>query len=87
MHEMGIVSSVLDAVRTEVNRLPGSRATRVGLRVGEWAGVDVESIRFCFEALVMDSDLSGMQLEIDYCLRENGCKGDELDVAFVELEE
>lgn len=73
MHEMGIASSVLDAVRTEAGRYPGSRPSRVGLRVGEWAGVDRESLRFCFEALVIDSDLAGLQLEIDYRERRNRC--------------
>jgi len=36
--------------------------------------VDVESLRFCFEALVMDSDLAGLQLEIDYRARRNRCE-------------
>lgn len=74
MHEMGIVSSVLDAVRTEAGRYPGSRPSRVGLRVGEWSGVDRESLRFCFEALVVDSDLDGLQLQIDYRERRNRCE-------------
>jgi hydrogenase nickel incorporation protein HypA/HybF len=74
MHEMGIASSVLDAVRTEAGRYPGSRPSRVGLRLGEWSGVDVESLRFCFEALVTGSDLAGLQLEIDYRQRRNRCE-------------
>jgi hydrogenase nickel incorporation protein HypA/HybF len=74
MHEMGIASSVLDAVRIEAGRYPGSRPSRVGVRLGEWSGVDVESLRFCFEALVMDSDLAGLQLEIDYRARRNRCE-------------
>ncbi len=73
MHEMGIASSVLDAVRTELTKYPGSRATKVGVRIGEWAGVDVESLRFCCEALIMDSDLTGLAVELDYRLRRNGC--------------
>jgi len=74
MHEMGIASSVLSAVRIEAGRYPGSRPTRVGLRVGEWSGVDRESLQFCFDALVMDSDLSGLELSIDYRLRRNRCE-------------
>lgn len=71
---MGIASSVLDAVRTEAGRYPGSRPSRVGLRLGEWSGVDVESLRFCFEALISGSDLAGLQLEIDYRPRRNRCE-------------
>ncbi len=74
MHEMGIASSVLDAVRTEAGRYPGSRPSRVGVRLGEWAGVDVESLRFCFGALVTGSDLAGLELEIDYRPRRNLCE-------------
>jgi len=73
MHEMGIASSVLDAVKIEAGKYPGSRASRVGLRLGEWSGVDVESLRFCFEALVLESDLAGLELEIDYRERRNRC--------------
>jgi len=73
MHEMGIAGSVLDAVRSEAGRFPGSRPVRVGLRVGEWSGVDTESLRFCFEALVTDSLLAGLALEIDYRPRRNRC--------------
>jgi len=73
MHEMGIASSVLDAVRIEAARFPGSKPSRVGLRVGEWSGVDTESLRFCFEALVTGSNLDGLALEIDFRERRNCC--------------
>ncbi len=73
MHEMGIASSVLDAVRTETAKYPGARASKVGLRIGEWSGVDLESLRFCCEALIMGSDLSGLAVELDYRVRRNGC--------------
>ena len=82
MHEMGIASSVIEAVRAEVTRHPGARATKVGLRLGEWAGVDAESLRFCVEVLVKDTDLDPLALEIDFRPR-----GSELDIAYLELEE
>jgi hydrogenase nickel incorporation protein HypA/HybF len=71
---MGIAGSVLDAVRIEAGRYPGSRPSRVGLRVGEWSGVDRESLQFCFGALVAGTDLAGLQLEIDYRVRRNRCE-------------
>ena len=73
MHEMGVASSILDAARYEAARFPGSRPSRVGVRVGEWSGVDTESLQFCFEALVAGTDLAGLQLEIDYRVRRNLC--------------
>ncbi|MFN7924786.1 MAG: hydrogenase maturation nickel metallochaperone HypA [Bryobacteraceae bacterium] len=72
---MGIASSVLDAVRVETARHPGSKPLRVGVRVGEWAGVDTESLRFCFDALVTGSDLAGLQMDLDYRVRRHRCKG------------
>lgn len=81
MHEMGIAGSVLEAVEKETRRYPGHRAAKVGLRIGRFAGVDGESLRFCFEALVKDSDFEPLELAIEFA------QGDELDLAFVELEE
>lgn len=81
MHEMGIASSVLEAVEKEVHRYPGHRAARVGLRIGPFAAVDCDSLRFCFEALVKDSDFQPLDLSIELS------HGDELDIAFIELDE
>jgi Zn finger protein HypA/HybF involved in hydrogenase expression len=82
MHEMGIASSIMDAARGEAARFPGAKPSRIGVRIGEWAGVDTESLRFCFESLVLGSDLAGLQLVIDY--RAHGA---DLDIAYLELED
>lgn len=114
MHEVGLAASVLDAVRAEVGKHPGARAIAVGLRIGELAGVDPESLRFGFDALVRDSDLEPLRLDVEYLARVQKClecgitfaadrytlqcpdcgslrgdciTGDELDIAFIELEE
>jgi hydrogenase nickel incorporation protein HypA/HybF len=74
MHEMGIANSIMDAVRTEMLRYPDSRAERVGVRIGELAAVDPESLQFCFEALTRETDLDGLELEIEYCPRRHRCR-------------
>ena len=76
MHELGMAHSVLDAIPRESKRFPGSRATRVGVRIGPMAGIDSASFSFCFEAVA-----EGIALTI-----EDG-KDDQLDISFVELEE
>jgi hydrogenase nickel incorporation protein HypA/HybF len=83
MHEMGIANSVLGAIRGEMRRYPGARPARVGLRIGEMAAIDQESLRFCFEALSSGTDLEGLQLEIELCPRRHRCKdcGNEFNVA------
>lgn len=73
MHEMSIASSVLDAVASEVRRYPGARPLRLGLRIGELSGIDPESLRFCLEAVVKDTDLDGLELDIEFCQRRHRC--------------
>jgi hydrogenase nickel incorporation protein HypA/HybF len=112
MHEMGMATSVLDAAQREAQRHPGARVLKVGVRIGEWSGVDPESLRFCFEALVGRDGVPA--LDIDFRPRQNRCSicgtvfalkdyqidcpdcgagvtepvgGNELDLAYVELEE
>lgn len=73
MHEVGIAASVLDAVRIEVAKHPGKRASVVGLKVGELAGVDPESLRFGFDALVRESSLDPLRLEVEWIARRQQC--------------
>jgi hydrogenase nickel incorporation protein HypA/HybF len=73
MHEMGIASSVLDAVRHESGLRQGAHVTKVGLRIGELAAVDPESLRFCFEALVSGTDFEPLALDLEFCRRRNRC--------------
>lgn len=81
MHEMGIASSILEAVQKELLLYPGYRAAKVDVRIGAYAGVDPESLRFCFEAIVKDSPQAPLELGI-----EQGT-GDELDFSRMEFEE
>ena len=73
MHELGIANSILEAVAAEVRRHPGSRASKVGVRIGELAAIDDEALRFSFEALSRDTDFEGLQLQIELCPRRNRC--------------
>jgi hydrogenase nickel incorporation protein HypA/HybF len=85
MHEMGIACSVIEAVQKEMERYPRKRVVKVGLRIGALAGVDAESLRFCFEAITKGSSPArrGLPLELDIEL----CASDELEMAHLELED
>jgi len=74
MHEMGIANSVLECVRTEAQRFPGRHIYKVGLRIGELAGVDPEAMRFCFDALVGGTDFEPLSLDVDYRPRRHECR-------------
>ncbi len=112
---MSIATSVLEAVDAEAERHGAGRVLKIGLRIGEWSGVDPEALRFCFDVLVADRDTTPPPvLEIDFLPRQNRCpscgtvfalkdfeiqcpqcgtavtepvSGNELEVAFIELEE
>lgn len=48
MHELSIVSSVVDTVTESLAAYPGARVMEVRLRVGALASVVVESLEFCW---------------------------------------
>jgi hydrogenase nickel incorporation protein HypA/HybF len=75
MHELGIANSVFEAVKQELNRHAGGRASKVGLRIGEWAGVDPDALRFCFESIVKETPFEPLVLEIETCPRQQICLG------------
>jgi hydrogenase nickel incorporation protein HypA/HybF len=114
MHELSIADSVLQAVRTEAGRHPGAVPVKIGLRIGELAGVDPGALTFGFQALTAGTDLDGLAIEIENTPRRHRCPacatefhvvdydcvcpacgtvrtecigGDELELAYVELEE
>jgi hydrogenase nickel incorporation protein HypA/HybF len=66
MHEMGIANSILEGVAAELRRRPGSRAVKVGVRIGELAGVDPDALSFAFEALTLDTPRAGLVLDVEY---------------------
>ncbi len=82
MHEMGIASSVLEAVDKETRRNPGCRAMKVGLRIGEYAAVDQDSLRFAFEVLAKDASQTPLELEIDF-----RPASDDLAITFIEFDD
>ncbi len=73
MHELGIASSIVDAVRAEAEQRPGTRLLAVGLRVGEVSGVNPDALDFCFQSLVKGTDLEPISLEIERTARRQRC--------------
>jgi hydrogenase nickel incorporation protein HypA/HybF len=80
MHEIGMATSVLEAVEAETARRPGAVPVKVGLRIGELAGIDPDALYFSFEALVAGTKWRGLALEIQPASR------DELELTYLELE-
>jgi hydrogenase nickel incorporation protein HypA/HybF len=114
MHEMGIANSVLEAVRSEMVRYPESYPCKVGVRIGEMTAIDQEALRFCFDAIILETELESLELGVEVCPRRHRCQvcgnefavcdydsrcpqcaslettfisGDELELAYLEVEE
>ena len=73
MHELGIAQSVLEAVQVEAAKHGGAKPVKVGLRIGELAAIDPDALRFSFEALTRETDLEGLELEIEMRPRRHRC--------------
>jgi hydrogenase nickel incorporation protein HypA/HybF len=73
MHELGIASSILECVQTEAARRPNTRITKVGVKIGELAGVDRDALQFGFEVLVKDTEWEPVALELEYVPRMQRC--------------
>ena len=75
MHELSIVSSVLEQLDELKKQHEGARFSKVGLRVGELAGVDVDCLRFGFECVVKDTNWESLALEIEQIRGGNDVPG------------
>ena len=64
MHEMSLAEGVLQLIEDAARAQEFSRVTAVWLEIGQLAGVEVEAMKFCFDAVIRDSIADGARLEI-----------------------
>ena len=62
MHELSIVSSIVDTVTESLAAYPGARVLEVRLRVGALASVVVESLEFCWGIAAEGTAMEGSKL-------------------------
>lgn len=65
MHEMAIAEGILDIALTYAQENDAARITKIGLIVGEMAGVEVSSLVFCWESLAKGSVAEGAELAVE----------------------
>ncbi|MEI6106180.1 MAG: hydrogenase maturation nickel metallochaperone HypA [Opitutae bacterium] len=75
MHEVGIMQSALDAIRDQAEKHHATRVTRIVLRIGALAGVDLEALRFAYEALSPGTVAQDAALEIEAVPARAHCVG------------
>jgi hydrogenase nickel incorporation protein HypA/HybF len=64
MHELSIATAILESVQKEAELREGARMLTVGLRIGELAGVDPDSLTFGWEAITKDTLFEDLKLKI-----------------------
>lgn len=64
MHEMSLCEGVLKAVEHNARSVGYQQVKTVWLEIGSLAGVEIEAMRFCFEAVTRNSIAGGASLEI-----------------------
>ncbi|HEY0845749.1 MAG TPA: hydrogenase maturation nickel metallochaperone HypA [Noviherbaspirillum sp.] len=64
MHEMSLAEGVLQVIEDSAKANGFTRVKTVWLEIGALAGVEVEAMRFCFDAVVRNTLADGCKLEI-----------------------
>ena len=64
MHEMSLAEGVLQVIEDAARANTYTRVRAVWLEIGRLAGVEVEALRFCFDAVTRGSLAEGARLEI-----------------------
>ena len=65
MHELGIVEDIIDIVRRSIPDGRAESVRNIRLRVGPFAGVVPDSLKFCFSALSGDTGMANAALQIE----------------------
>ncbi len=73
MHEMALSESVLSMIESSARQQGFSRVIGVHLAVGQLAGVDIDALRFSFDAVTRGTLANDAQLEISPVPGEAWC--------------
>ena len=65
MHELSIVTSIVETVTESLTAYPGARVLEVRLRVGALASVISESLEFCYGIASEGTPLEGSRLVVN----------------------
>lgn len=64
MHEMSLAEGVLQLIEDSARQQRFEKVVTVWLEIGQLSGVEVEAMRFCFDAVTRDTVAHGARLEI-----------------------
>ena len=64
MHELSIVSSIVDSVTESLAAYPGARVVEVRLKIGALSAVIEDSLQFCYGIAAEGTPLEGSRLVV-----------------------
>jgi hydrogenase nickel incorporation protein HypA/HybF len=65
MHELGIAQNILEIVQQYVPKEQTAAVRSIRIRVGPLSGIVPDSLEFCFQAIVHETDMQQARLAID----------------------
>jgi hydrogenase nickel incorporation protein HypA/HybF len=65
MHELSIASGLVEKLLQFTDENPEKKIVEVRLAVGELSHIEEEQLRFCYEAITVETPLAGSELEIE----------------------
>lgn len=74
MHELGIMTGVMDAVEASAKQAGATRVLKVSLSVGEMTEAVADALRFAFEALSENTMSEGAELDITMVKPKSRCR-------------
>lgn len=73
MHELGIMTSVMDAVEKSAHQAGATRVLKVSLSIGEMTEAIEDSLRFAWEVLTEGTDAADAELSINMVRPKSKC--------------
>ncbi len=86
MHELSIVSSIVESVTGSLAAYPGAQVKEVRLRVGALASVVEDSLQFCYQIATEDTPLAGSKLVVNILPVVMHCEPCSQDVTLASLQ-
>jgi len=85
MHEMSVALSIVEAVDAKARQEGSGKISEIALVIGRLAGIDAQSLRFCFSAAARGSLAEGCSLVIEEREAEGVCQdcGNRFSVTFL----
>jgi hydrogenase nickel incorporation protein HypA/HybF len=74
MHELGIAQNILEIVQQSVPKDQAKSVRDIRIRIGQLSGIVPDSLDFCFNAIINNTDMQQARLSIELISTLSQCK-------------